>query len=68
MKIFSSRPPAGVHVAGTNKGEEMVQRLGHEAGRAEKGKKGYRSARDSTSINADAAEPIDPRMPNMPPA
>jgi hypothetical protein len=68
MKIFSSKPPKPVHVPGTNKGEEMVQRLGREPGRAEKGKNGYRSARDSTSINANAADPIDPRMRCMPPA
>lgn len=68
MRIFNSRPPKPVHVSGTNKGEEMVQHHGREAGRGEKGSRDYRTARDSTSINAEGRGPIDPRMPNMPPA
>lgn len=61
-------PPKPTHVSGTNKGEELVIKLGREAGRAERGKRGYRSARDSTSLNAQSRGPIDPRMPEMPPA
>ena len=62
-------PPKPTHVPGTNKGEELVMKLGREAGRAERGKRGYyRSARDSTSLNAESRGPIDPRMPEMPPA
>jgi len=66
--MFQNDPPKPTHVPGTNKGEEMVLKRGHEAGRAERGKNGYRSARDSTAINAAGREPIDPRMPQMPPA
>lgn len=68
MTIFSKHPPKPVHIAGTNKGEEMVQHHGHEAGRAEAGAPGYRTARDSTSINPSSKGPIDPRMPSIPPA
>ena len=65
MNLF--KPPKPIHVARTNKGEELATKLGREAGREEKGKNGYRSARDSTSVNADTHGPIDPRMPEMPP-
>jgi len=61
-------PPKPTHVSGTNKGEELVLKLGREAGRGQRGKRGYRSARDSTSLNAESRGPIDPRMPEMPPA
>jgi hypothetical protein len=60
-------PPVPDHVPGTRKGEEMVIRKGHEAGRGEPGSRYYRTARDSTSIDAKDREPIDPRMPEMPP-
>jgi hypothetical protein len=66
--MLRPNPPSPTHVPGTNKGEELVLKKGHEPGRDERGRKGYRSARDSTSINADAQGPIDPRMPEMPPA
>jgi hypothetical protein len=66
--MLRPNPPQPIHVPGTNKGEELVLKKGHEAGRAERGRKGYRSARDSTSINAEGRGPIDPRMPEMPPA
>lgn len=65
--IFRHDPPRPTHVPGTNKGEELVRKHGHEPGRAERGARGYRNARDSTSVNAEAREPIDPRMPEMPP-
>jgi hypothetical protein len=61
-------PPVPDHVPGTRKGEEMVIRKGHEAGRAVPGSRYYRTARDSTSINPQARAPIDPRMPDLPPA
>jgi hypothetical protein len=61
-------PPEPTHIPGTNKGEELVIKLGREPGRAVRGKRGYRSARDSTSLNAESRGPIDPRMPEMPPA
>jgi hypothetical protein len=61
------QPPAGVHIPGTRKGEEVVIRNGREPGREEPGVTGYRSARDSTTINPKCREPIDPRMPEMPP-
>ena len=60
-------PPEPTHVAGTNKGEELVRQKGHEPGRAERGSRFYRTARDSTGLNAKAREPIDPRMPSIPP-
>lgn len=62
------RPPQPVHVPGTSKGEEVVQRKGREPGRKGQHKQPYRTARDSTSINAEDCGPIDPRMPNIPPA
>ena len=61
------QPPKPVHIPGTNKGEELVRKLGREPGRADS-PRGYRSARDSTGLNADNRGPIDPRMPQMPPA
>jgi hypothetical protein len=61
------QPPAGIHVAGTNKGEETIQKKGREPGRNEHHPYGYRSARDATSINAEDRDPIDPKMPCMPP-
>jgi hypothetical protein len=64
-----SNPPAGVHIRGTNKGEEIVFKEGREPGRhADAGRQPYRHARDATGINASAREPIDPRSPSMPPA
>jgi hypothetical protein len=66
--MMGRTPPKGVHIAGTNKGEELVRKAGREAGRAQRGKNGYRSARDSTGLNAQNREPIDSRMPEMPPA
>ena len=67
--MISSRhnPPKPVHVAGTNKGEELVTHKGREPGRDLHGRS-YRDARDSTSINSEDASPIDSRMPQMPPA
>jgi hypothetical protein len=62
------QPPQPVHVPGTSKGEEVVQRNGREPGREECGSRYYRSARDSTSINPRDWDPIDPRSPNLPPA
>ncbi len=59
------KPPAPVHVAGTNKGEELSLNKGKEPGRG-KGKH-YRSARDSTAVNSSARDPIHPAMPNIPP-
>lgn len=64
---MSCQPPKPVHVAGTSKGEEYVQKHGREAGRGERGKNGYRSARDSSSVNTSKG-PILPTMPEMPPA
>jgi hypothetical protein len=61
-----NKPPAPVHVAGTNRGEMLSLEKGKEPGRG-KGKN-YRTARDSTSINASARDPIHPAMPNLPPA
>jgi hypothetical protein len=61
-------PPRPVHVAGTNRGEELVQDKGREPGRNNPGQRPYRTARDSTGLNADTHEPIDPRMPQIPPA
>ena len=61
------RPPQPVHVPGTSKGEEVVQRKGREPGRRGQKKQPYRTARDATSINADCRAPIDPRMPHLPP-
>jgi hypothetical protein len=61
------QPPRPVHVPGTQKGEELSNKKGHEPGRNEKGH-GYRDARDSTGINPDLQAPIDPRMPDIPPA
>src|SRR5262245_30414347 len=49
------------HTRGVARGEELVRKLGREAGRDNP--QGGRTARDATSINADAREPIDPRMP-----
>jgi hypothetical protein len=60
-------PPHPVHIAGTQKGEELVSRKGREPGRDEPEVNGYRSARDSTGIQAKQRGPIDPRMPEMPP-
>jgi hypothetical protein len=65
--MSESHPPVPVHIPGTNKGEELVIRKGHEPGRAERGKRGYRTSRDATSINAQDRAPIDPRMPHLPP-
>lgn len=62
------QPPRPVHVAGTQKGEEMVRKRGREPGREEKGAPAYRGPRDSTSINPSDRGPIDPRMPSIPPA
>ncbi len=61
-------PPKPVHVAGTNRGEELVRTHGKEAGRTPNNPRGYRTPRDSTSLNPEAHGPIDPRMPNIPPA
>lgn len=60
-------PPYPTHVAGVQKGEELVQRKGREPGR-QNGPGPYRSARDSTSLHPESRGPIDPRMPNIPPA
>jgi hypothetical protein len=65
--MLRKEPPRPIHIPGTNKGEELVRKLGREAGRAERGVNGYRSARDSTSVNPGTHAPIDPRMPQMPP-
>ena len=66
--MHQNNPPAGTHVKGTNKGEELARKRGREPGRGERSARGYRSARDSTSLNAESRGPIDPRMPEMPPA
>jgi len=58
-------PPAPVHIAGTQKGEEAVRARGREPGRG-RNERCYRTARDSTGINP--RDPIDPRMPCIPPA
>ena len=60
-------PPKPIHIAGTNKGEETVRRLGREPGRHDRGRN-YRTARDSTGLNPESHGPIDPRMPQIPPA
>jgi hypothetical protein len=60
-------PPQPVHIAGTNRGEELVINKGREPGRDKNNPQGYRCARDSTSLNPEDHGPIDPRMPNMPP-
>ena len=64
--MFNRQPPKPVHIAGTNKGEELVRQHGREPGRHDRGP--YRTARDSTGLNADARDPIDPRMPHLPPS
>ncbi|HEX4129214.1 MAG TPA: hypothetical protein VHZ24_04170 [Pirellulales bacterium] len=67
--MSQNHPPAGVHVAGTSKGEELARKSGQEPGRGKNATgNGYRSARDSTSIAPEDHGPIDPRMPNIPPA
>lgn len=66
MQTSNNRPPAGVHVAGTTRGEEKALKE-HEPGRHPH-QKNYRSARDSTGINAEERDPILPTMPNIPPA
>jgi hypothetical protein len=68
MSQSLERPPAGVHVAGTARGEERVRDSGKEPGRNKAGKTPYRTARDSTSINPEGREPIDPSMPHIPPS
>ncbi len=65
--MMKKQPPRPVHVAGTNKGEELVRHLGREPGR-EQDRRFYRTARDATGLNSNARRPIDPRMPEMPPA
>jgi hypothetical protein len=65
--MYRSQPPKPVHIAGTNKGEELVRQQGREPGRDDRGHN-YRTARDSTGLNADARAPIDPRMPEIPPS
>ncbi len=66
MGWHDSRASLSAHTPGVPKGEEMVRKLGREAGRD--GPRGGRTARDSTSINADDRGPIDPSMPHLPPA
>lgn len=61
-------PPQPVHVPGTTRGEELVLRLGKEAGRCQTNSRNYRSARDSTGINPRQRRPIHPDMPSIPPA
>jgi hypothetical protein len=63
---FDSTAGLPAHTPGTPRGEEMVRKLGREAGREHAVP--ARTARDATSINAAAREPIDPRMPHLPPA
>lgn len=63
---FDSRSELPAHTPGTPRGEEMVRKLGREAGREHDVP--ARTARDSTSVNAAARGPIDPRMPHLPPA
>ena len=65
MAKFDSRAELPAHTPGTPRGEEMVRKLGREAGREHDP---ARTARDSTSINASARDPIDPQMPHLPPA
>jgi hypothetical protein len=65
--MIAKEPPKGTHVAGTQRGEELVRDKGREPGR-DSGGSSYRTARDSTGLNAKARGPIDPRMPNIPPA
>jgi hypothetical protein len=66
--MFESNPPKPVHVKGTPRGEQRVQKKGKEPGRDEGNKQGYRAARDATSIDPSARQPIDPPMPSIPPA
>jgi len=61
------QPPPPVHVPGTAKGEEVMQKKGREPGRDPNAPSGYRAARDATSINPQHRDPIDPRMPCIPP-
>ena len=65
VKRANTQPPAPVHLAGMEKGEEYSLSHGKEAGR---GGRQYRSSRDSTSINPQARKPIHPAMPSLPPA
>ncbi|HWF19356.1 MAG TPA: hypothetical protein VG754_08810 [Verrucomicrobiae bacterium] len=66
MQTSINRPPAGIHVAGTPRGEEKALKQ-REPGRNPH-RKYYRSARDSTGINPANREPIDRSMPEIPPA
>jgi len=74
MDNQETTPDAPAHTPGTNKGEELSEKQGKEAGRhdtsAEDAERltGTATARNSTSINAEHEDPIDPQMPNMPPA
>ena len=65
MQTSVNKPPAGVHVPGTVRGEEKALK-DREPGRNPH-RKYYRSARDATGINAAKRAPIDRRMPQMPP-
>lgn len=59
-------PPEPTHIAGNNRGEQLVLDKGREPGRGKRAQ--YRGARDSTGVNAEDEEPIDPSMPSIPPA
>jgi len=63
--MYKKEPPKGVHIPGTNRGEELVRQKGREPGRDPRGPS-YRTARDSTGLNPDQHAPIDPRMPQIP--
>ena len=66
MATFDDRAKLPAHTPGTPRGEEIVRKLGREAGRDHP--RVGRTARDATSINPAARDPIDPRMPHLPPA
>jgi hypothetical protein len=66
--MSNDHPPAGIHVEGTLKGEELARNKGKEPGRGAQGSRGYRTARDATSISPEDRDPIDPKMPYLPPA
>jgi hypothetical protein len=66
--MVGKEPLKPVHVAGTTRGEELVQKRGREPGRRESPVGAYRSARDATSINPGDRDPIDPSSPHIPPA
>lgn len=65
MGWHDSKSELPSHAPGVPRGEELVRKLGREAGREDPTL--GRTARDATSINPEARGPIDPRMPILPP-